>query len=266
MSSRTDTPVIGPLLDHFDVAMAMSWAGFLNDLLAVPLLLFGRTRAFAFAMILVFHAMTGVFFNIGIFPILMPLNATLFFDPDWPRVLVARLRRAPVPTARMDAAPARPISALLAAFLATFGVVQLALPLRTHLYGGNVLWHEQGMRFSWRVMLRKKTGAITYRVRLPATGREVEVHPRRYLSSFQEREFAGQPDLVLQLAHRIADDFRARGQGEVEVRADALVSLNGRRPAPMIDPAVDLARVDDGLARATWILPAPSGPPPRIGR
>ncbi len=45
---------------------------------------------------------------------------------------------------------------------------------------------------------------------------------------------------------------------------DALVSLNGRRAAPLIDPAVDLAQLDDGLAPAQWISPAPDGPPIRL--
>ena len=42
------------------------------------------------------------------------------------------------------------------------------MPLRAHLYGGNVLWHEQGMRFSWRVMARAKNGSVTFNVRDPA--------------------------------------------------------------------------------------------------
>ena len=72
---------------------------------------------------------------------------------------------------------------------------------------------------------------------------------------------AGQPDLVLQLAHHIAREFRERRGGDVEVRAEALVSLNGRPARPMIDPRVDLAKMDDGVARKGWILPAPSIPP-----
>jgi vitamin K-dependent gamma-carboxylase len=265
MSSRTDTPVLGPLLDRFDVALAMSWAGFLNDLLAVPLLSWRRTRPLAFAMIVAFHSLTGVFFNIGIFPILMPINATLFFAPDWPRRLASRLgrpERAFTPAANV-AAP-RALSPLLGLLLAFHCVTQVALPLRSHLYGGSVLWHEQGMRFSWRVMLRKKSGSITYRVRVPSLARELYVMPRRYLTDFQEREFAGQPDLILQLAHRIRDDYRARGFEDVEVRVDALVSLNGRPAAPMIDPDVDLAAVEDGIGRADWVLDAPSLPPARV--
>ena len=88
--------------------------------------------------------------------------------------------------------------------------------------------------------------------------------PRRYLDSRQEREMAAQPDLILQLAHHIAQDFRARGHGDVQVRAEALVSLNGRPAQPMIDPEVNLSRVTDGLARKPWILPEPQEPPVQL--
>jgi starch synthase (maltosyl-transferring) len=49
-----------------------------------------------------------------------------------------------------------------------------------------------------------------------------------------------------------------------EVRAEALVSLNGRRLAPLIDPEVDLTRVSDGLGVAAWILPVPNPAPPSL--
>ena len=32
------------------------------------------------------------------------------------------------------------------------------------LYPGNLLWHEQGYRYSWRVMLVEKTGIATFRI------------------------------------------------------------------------------------------------------
>lgn len=260
MNSRADTPIIGPLLLRHDVALVMSWAGFLNDLLAVPLLSFKRTQTFGLAMIVVFHGFTNYFFNIGIFPILMPIGALLYFEPDWPRRLVARFRELPAPKATAYAPP----SGAFAVTLCLYAFAQLVIPLRTFAYGGDVLWHEQGMRFSWRVMLRKKTGSITYRVLIPGRRREVEVYPRRYLNDFQEREFAGQPDLIVQLAHRIHDDFQQRGQGDVQVRVDAWVSLNGRPSVRLIDPDFNLATVHDGLAPARYILPPPEGPPARL--
>ena len=72
---------------------------------------------------------------------------------------------------------------------------------------------------------------------------------------------SGQPDLILQLAHHIHAELEREGHGDFEVRVDALVSLNGRAPEPLIDPDVDLTREQDGVAPADWILPAPEGPP-----
>ena len=142
--------------------------------------------------------------------------------------------------------------------------LQALLPLRFLAYGGDVLWHEQGMRWSWKVMVREKNGSIDYRVRNAETGREWQVGPMRYLTWRQANEMTGQPDLILQLAHHIAEDFADRGLGPVEVRVDALVSLNGRRAARLIDPSADLTRVRDGVAPAGWILPRNDEPPLRV--
>jgi hypothetical protein len=144
---------------------------------------------------------------------------------------------------------------------AVYCVFQVVWPLRTHLYGGNVLWHEQGMRFSWRVMLREKNGSVTYLVTNPDTGRTREVSPRKYLNGRQERDFATQPDLILKVAHWIARDFENREGARPIVRAQALVSLNGRPAHMLIDPNADLARIEDGLAKASWILPTPVDSP-----
>ena len=93
------------------------------------------------------------------------------------------------------------------------------MPLRQLVISENVLWDEAGMRFSWRVMVREKSGTLTYRVTLPE-GRVVEVSPYDTLTHRQVNEMIGQPDLILQLAHHIRDDYAKRGV-HVEVRADA---------------------------------------------
>jgi hypothetical protein len=144
-----------------------------------------------------------------------------------------------------------------------FVVVQIGMPLRHLAYPGSVLWNEQGMRWAWKVLVREKNGAVTFVVTKP-NGRRELVEPRAYLTEAQAREMSGQPDLILQLAHRIADDFRRKGEGPVEVRAEARVSLNGRRPKLLLDPTVDLATIDDGLATARWILPEPTERPIRL--
>ncbi len=263
LSARTDLPVIGTLLDEPAVAFAASWFGFLFDTTIVFWLRWHRTRRAAFAVVIVFHVLTRVLFNIGMFPFIMILSATVFFSPSWPRRLLRReCPPSPAVPPMMSLVTWRRTAALTVA--AAYGALQIAVPLRHLAYPGNVSWNEEGIRWGWRVMVREKQGAVTFYVRRAGTDRAIQVSPRRYLNSRQEREMAGQPDLILQLAHHIADDFRDRGWDEVEVRAEALVSLNGRPAQPMIDPQVDLAAIDDGIARKRWILPGPTSPPPLL--
>lgn len=281
LGAKTDIPLLGPLFVVPGVPLAMSWFGFLFDTTIVWWLLFRRTRPWAYLVVIAFHVATRILFPIGMFPVIMVLSALVFFSPSWPRhaaqALSALARRvfgkAPASLSRVAvravSSEERPGSARLWHKLAlgagaAYCALQLAMPLRYLAYGGNVLWHEQGMRFSWRVMLRAKGGGTTFVVRSLESGRTWHVNPRSYLTGLQEGEMSGQPDLILQLAHHVKADFEWRGFGPVEVRVDSRVALNGRRSAPFIDPAVDLTRVEDGIARATWVLPAPSGAPPHI--
>jgi hypothetical protein len=264
LGASVDLPLLGPLFMQPWAPLLMSWAGFLFDTTIVGFLLWPRARPYAYAVVLVFHTMTRLLFPIGMFPVIMSISALMFFSPSWPRQLLERLRlghRLASRPALTDAPPsrwARPMLALGALYCA----VQLALPLRYLAYGGNVLWHEQGMRFSWRVMVRAKGGGTTFNVYSPVAKRSFHVTPSDYLTRVQEAEMSNQPDLILQLAQHIQRDFAARGYGPVEVRASSKVGLNGRRSVPMIDPTVDLTRVADGLARAPYILPAPTQSPP----
>ena len=256
-------PLIGPLLDEVWVHYAFSWFAFLFDVTIIGFMLWRPARIYAFGVILVFHLLTHLFFNIGLFPFIMVLSVLVFFEADWPRRLLARVgvMTATPPVPAVSPRGWRPHTALFALAVAGFCLLQFLLPLRHWLYPGTVLWHEQGMRFSWRVMLREKAGAVEYIVE-DREGRRQHVSPRAYLSELQYREMAGQPDLILQLAHHVRDDFNARGLGPVAVYADTRVSLNGRRAQPLIDPAVNLAQVQDGLMRAHWITAPPATDPP----
>jgi hypothetical protein len=264
MSARTGTPLIGPLLDQWWVALAMSWAGFLFDATIALWLSIRATRVPAYLAVLVFHGLTSVFFPIGMFPVIMIVCATIFFDASWPRRMIGSASVFGPPPEVHHAGSFR-FTPIAAALVALFFAVQVAMPLRAKLYyGGTVLWHEQGMRWSWRVMLREKNGSVMYEVTFPDSGRTTLVSPSRYLNSDQEHEFATQPDLIVQLAHHIADEFAANGDPHVEVRARALASLNGRAPQLLVDPSVDLAAIELDLARRDWIMPAPNSPPPRL--
>lgn len=142
-------------------------------------------------------------------------------------------------------------------------LVQLALPWRTLLYPGSPLWHEQGFRYGYRVMLVEKAGMIEYRVRDRSTGRQWRIDPADELTPLQARMLSSQPELILQYAHHLAARLEHELPGStIEVRVDAFVSLHCRARRRLIDPDVDLAREHEGLAPKPWILPGPEEPPP----
>ncbi|HET6584228.1 MAG TPA: HTTM domain-containing protein [Nannocystaceae bacterium] len=248
LRTRVDTPVVGALLADPGAAQAMAIAGAVFDLAIVPALLWSRTRAFAWIAVVLFHAITGLLFPIGMFPWIMIALSTVFFAPDWPR----RWIRGGV------AAPPRPVGARarhwVVAALAVHFTIQLVLPLRSLAYPGDVRWHEQGMRWSWRVMLIEKTGIVDFVVTEPATGRTWRVDPAEELTPRQAKMMATQPDLVLAYAHLVRDRFRARGL-DVEVRAESFAALNGRPSRRFLDRRIDLAAVPDDLAPYEFVLP-----------
>ena len=258
LSARSGLPVIGPLLATREAAFIASWSGFLFDT-TIPLWLSMRaTRRPAFLAVLVFHACTWFLFPIGMFPFIMVTAATVFFEPDWPRWFFRSQR---VETTPFVAPTWWPVGAVV---VVAWCFTQVLLPLRTHLYGGDVSWHEQGMRFSWRVMTREKNGSVTFVVTDPVSHREWHVSPGKYLTRVQERELSVQPDLILQLAHHIGRELGETHNTAVEVRVDALASLNGRRAARLIDPTVDLMTLEDGWGPKRWVLPEPGGDPLRL--
>ncbi len=273
---HTDYPLLGYFFDQSWVALGMSWVGAFFDLTIPFWLWWKRTRAYAYGIVLAFHLVTASLFPIGIFPWVMMLSTTIFFAPDWPtRVrdwVKSRWRQEATRSSEKEALPRESQRsestssryrerALVGAAVLFFGL-QLLMPLRQNLYPGSSTWHGQGFRFAWNVMVMEKVGVADFRV-VDAQGRETIVHPREELTPFQMRMMPTQPDLILAYAHHLQARWRHDGRGEVAVYVDSWVSLNGRHRARLVDPAVDLTMVQDGLAVAHWILPQPTdaGPP-----
>ena len=253
LAERTDFPVIGPLFVHEPVVWGFTYGGLLLDLLLVPALLWRRTRPFAFLAAVSFHLLNARLFQIGIFPWFMLAATTLFFDPDWPRRL---LGRKPV---RLPAAPDlrwTPRRRLAAGVLATFFAVQLLLPLRHHLYPGDVNWTEEGHRFSWHMKLRDKNIADARFVVIDGAGDTLKVLAAKdVMPRWMRNRVLIRPDMVQQLAHHLAERERRAGHDDVQVHAVVRASLNGRPPQFLIDPAVDLAAQPRSWRTASWIVP-----------
>ena len=264
LAAHTDIPLVGPLLAQHWVAMFASYFGAIFDLFVVFFLLRPRTRPYAYALVVVFHTITGLLFPIGVFPWVMSGAALIFFPPDWPRTFLAKVVRIrpqmtnEVVEKNESISPAKARLSSLQRFgfvlLGVHVALQMALPLRRFLYPGNTAWTEEGFRFAWRVMLVEKLGYVDYRVHDKTTGRTVILNPARYLSPLQVKQMAQSPDMILEFAQYIAEDERKHGR-EVEVRADAFVTLNGRPSKRIINPDTNLAVEKDSLLPRPWILP-----------
>jgi vitamin K-dependent gamma-carboxylase len=253
LADRTDFPLIGPLLTQPLAAYFFSYGGLLFDLLFVPLVLWRRTRPVALAVAVMFHLLNSRLFDIGIFPWFMLAANLLFLSPGWPRVL---LRLPRVDTSSVVYA-IRPKQRMIIAGIAIFFTVQLLVPLRRYRYPGDVNWTQQGDRFAWRMKLLDVQGEAQFFATDPVSGQTWEVDPLDFITQRQLREMVIRPDMTLQLAHHIADTLRAQGYPQIQVRAQVLVSLNGRDLQDQIDPTVDLAAQPRTLAPANWIMPAP---------
>ena len=254
LAERTDFPVIGRYFTSEAVVIGFSWGGMLLDLLAVPLLLWHRTRWVAVVALAAFHLTNAQLFDIGIFPWLMLAATAIYFRPEGlQRVMSAIARTRSARLASSDPRPGAGTGSFGMALAGVFLLVQVLLPLRHHLYPGDVNWTEEGHRFSWHMKLRDKEGSVTLLVSDDA--RTWTVRPRRYLARHQVSKLVDGPDMILQLAHHVAEDYRRRGHRNVEVRAIASASLNGREPQALIDPTIDLAAERRSLGHAPWILP-----------
>lgn len=256
-------PLGGPTLTYWS-GYFFSYGGLLFDLLIVPFLIWRRTRIPALMLAVGFHLANAWMFNIGIFPWFAIAATLMFLHPSWPRRALNYVRNLwRSPRRQLITGPMQPAGAstpgryrnLTLALLAVFLVVQLVMPLRHFAYPGNANWTEEGHRFAWHMKLRSVEGAALFNATDPVTGQSRQISPASYLTERQEQKMAPHPDMVLQLAHRIADDFRAEGYDEIQVSALVVASLNGREAQLLIDPQRDLAAEPRTLAPDDWILP-----------
>src|SRR5882724_5189200 len=92
LPARSSIPLIGPLLRYEWTAYFFSWAGGLFDLSIVFLLLARPTRRIGYVLVIVFHVLTAVLFQIGMFPWLMMSATIVFFSEDFHVGLIRKAR------------------------------------------------------------------------------------------------------------------------------------------------------------------------------
>ena len=133
--------------------------------------------------------------------------------------------------------------------------IQILLPFRYLLYDGKLFWTEQGFRFSWRVMLIEKAGTAFFYVREKNTNKDIEISNGDYLTPMQEKMMATQPDMLIDYAHFLQQEYKQKGMKDPEVVAESYVTLNGTASQLMVDKKTILSSEEDNLSPKKWIIP-----------
>jgi len=247
-------PFFTTLTSDFGITLG-AYGAILLHLIGAPLLLFRKTRLWVLSIYVLFHLMNHFVFNIGIFPWFTLFASTLFLDPDWPKKCFNRLAKE-----KVESEPNKVFVNPLTVkhqfvLLLMFGwlLLQVTVPLRHWALPGNVAWNEDGHRFSWRMKLRSKRGSAIYTV--ISDDQRLQVDPADYLTRKQYRKMICIPDMLLQFAHFLGDEWQRNGQTPTSVTVTATCELNGRPAQHMVNPELNLLLVSHEQLASEWILP-----------
>ncbi len=250
LDNRTDFPLIGQYFTQEWMVYLFSYGGLLFDLFIIPLLLWKRTRIFAFILATSFHLLNANLFTIGIFPWLMILATPLFFSANWPSYFFPSLKSDIIQQENTSLSQLQKIG--LVFFLFYIGM-QIIIPFRHHFYKGNVNWTEEGHRFAWHMKLRNKSGRGTFTVKAPIENKEWKIDLKDYLTKRQRKKMIIKPDMILQFSKHLSESYYKKGYKKIEVYANIKVSLNGRTRQHLIDPSIDLSIINS--TNEEWIVP-----------
>jgi len=217
LPSKFSVPVIGSLMHEKWMHYLFSWSGALYDLTIVFFLLWRKTRVFAFTTVIIFHILTRVLFPIGMFPYIMIASTFIFFSSSLHEKCLDKLFKF--------------------------------LKIDSGRYKNSYL------KFSWRVMLMEKTAYANFKIVDGQTGKRFYVQNDDFLTSFQEKQMATQPDFILEFAHFLGAKFKSDGHENIEVYVESYASLNGRQNQQYIDPNVDLMHLDYDALLSKHIIP-----------
>ena len=268
ISSKYHYPLVGDTLFQQEwFYYLMSWGGFLYDLFIPLLLIYSRTRLFAFVMVIIFHVLTKILFPIGMFPYIMIISAIIFFSSKthekiagslsliFDKILsnIRKKKNDIILDQRQEwSCPYKNVSLYIVIF---FLFLQLIIPFRHILYPGELLWHEQGYRFSWRVMLVEKVGIANFKIVNKQDQTFFYVRNSNFLTPFQEKQMSFQPDFILEYAHYLGDYHGGIDNDNIQVFVDNYVTLNGRKSQRLVSDKIDLYSQKKSCKNKQWIIP-----------
>jgi len=233
------------LMAHPSIGMAGSYITIILELLALPLLIWRRSRKLIVALLIGFNVLNLLFFPVGIFPLLI-IALTLLWIPVG-QVLDSVIQ---VHESKVNRQWVWKV-------LLVFFVLQLLLPARRLLYSGSQLWAEEGLLFSWPMFTTYKGGDVLFLIQKDQAMELDTIYPRQLdLTEGQYIRMVKNPDCILQYAQYLGKKFTVSWESKVAVYCDSYLHLNGRPVQRFIHPNVDLSKEKRRLLSPyPWVLP-----------
>jgi len=239
LKAKVDTPLIGMFFQYDETAYIFTYFAILYDL-TIPFLLWNKkSRPYAFIAVVLFHVLTAILFNIGMFPWIMIAGSMIFISgSEWRRLFRKIPKQILLEKKTNTAAPKR----VMLVFMIGFFVFQIGLPLRYLLYQENVLWTERNFRFSWNVMLMEKSGYAVFSIADKNSEKKWIEYPKEKLTVIQEKQMSFQPDMIWQYAQFLKSKYDLQGY-DVSIKVKNYVTLNGRPSKEFISKEIDLVSI-----------------------
>lgn len=248
LESSTNNPFFRNLFTQKWFYLFIAYAGIVFDLLIVPLLLIRRTRTFALICSVVFHIFNAITLQIGIFPFFALTFILFFYEPDTIRKIFFKTKTESV-NQKEDYTNSKIFKYIFIPFL----IIQLILPIRHHFIKGDVLWTEEGHRLSWRMMLRERSGNISFKIINHKTKHEFYHNYMEDLTSKQSAQLPTKPDFIWQYCQKIKEKYKGEN---ISIYIDCENSINRKPLKKFIDPNVDFAKAEwNYFSHNDWILP-----------
>jgi len=239
-----------------EFAQLFSWLGFGFDLLIVPLLLWKRTRVFAFFSALFFHIFNSVTLHIGIFPYFALALAVFCFPSETVRRIFFP-RKTTFAAGSTEFQPRHKNQNSFTFIFLVYIIWQIYLPLRHWHIPGDVLWTEEGHRLSWRMMLRTKSATTHFFMVDKATKERTRVDLTEYMTRLQRNRVTTRPDMIWQFAQYLKK-FQSEKGKDVEIYVESRLSINQGPYHDYIDNKTDLANTKwKYFGHQDWILSEP---------
>jgi hypothetical protein len=200
-------------------------------------------------------------FPIGVFPWVMIFSTLIFFSPNFHECILQFLTKEKMQTLSQKMIPSFN-KKIVSTALILFVSFQILVPFRYLAYEGDLFWHEQGFRFSWRVMLMHKEGYGRFFVVDSRTKREMELPQQQFLTPIQLDQMLTQPDMILQYAQILYKEYNGKTFyvaglplkiEKPEIQAEIYVTLNGRPSQLFVRKGKNLVTIKNDLKNRIWL-------------